>query len=111
MKAALGSFIILPLLGIALIAARLGFRPLYMTVASVLGEVTGLFLYSSYNHWKVSAVLSGLASGALTYRGTAGPRNIAAGFLIFAALGMAIAGCVLIGNGIYRLAKSVLARH
>ena len=108
MKSTLGSFIVLPLLGIALIASRFGFRPLYMIVASVLGEVAGLFLYSAYNNWKVTGVLSGLASGSLTYRGTEGPRNLVAGLLMFAALGVAIAGCVLIGHGIYRLAKTAL---
>lgn len=95
-----------PLLGIALIVGRFGFRPLYMIVVSVLGEVAGLFLYSAYNKWKVTSVLSGLASGALTYRGGAGPRNIVAGLLMFAALGVAITGCVLIGHGIYRSAKT-----
>ena len=110
MKSALGSFIVLPFLGVILIASRFGFRPIYMIVASVLGEAAGLFLYSDYNRWQVSSVLTGLASGALTYRGTAGPRNIVAGFLLFAALGAVITGCVLIGHGIYRLARSARYR-
>jgi len=47
-KAALISFVLLPLLLIALITRTLGFRTLYALAASVLGEVLGLFLYASY---------------------------------------------------------------
>ena len=106
MKSALGSFIVMPLLGIALIVSRVGFRALYMFVASVLGEVVGLFLYSAYNKWRVTAVLSGLASGSVTYRGTEGPRSILAALLMFCALGATIALCVLIAHWTYERAKS-----
>lgn len=106
MRSTLGSLIVVPLLGIALVASRFGFRPLYILLASVLGELVGLFLYSAYNHWKVTAVLSGLASGSVTYRGTEGPRSILAGLLIFSALGVTIALCVLIGHWIYQRART-----
>ena len=101
MKSALGSFIVLPLLGIALVASRFGFRASYVLPASVLGEIAGLFLYAAYNRWKVAAVLSGLASGSITYRGTEGPRSMLAGLLLFTALGLALAACVLVAHRIY----------
>lgn len=106
MRSALGSFIVMPLLGIALIASLFGVRPLRIIVASVLGEVVGLFLYSAYNRWRVTSVLSGLASGSVAYRGTEGPRSILAGLLMFVTLGVAIAVCVLIGHRLYRRVKS-----
>jgi hypothetical protein len=101
-KSALGSFIILPLLGIALVATRFGFRAPYVLAASVVGEIAGLFLYAAYNRWKVGAVLSGLASGSIAYRGTQGPRGILAGLLMFAALGLALGICVLVLRRIMR---------
>ncbi|HJQ11994.1 MAG TPA: hypothetical protein VJ840_13275 [Gemmatimonadaceae bacterium] len=63
MKSAFGSFIVAPLLGIALVVRLVGFRTLYIVRVSVLGEIAGLFLYSAYNNWKVGSVLSGLAPG------------------------------------------------
>lgn len=110
MKSALGSFIVIPLLGIALVASRSGFRPRYVIAASALGEVVGLYLYSAYHRWKVTSVLSGLASGSITYRGTEGPRKLFAGLLMFIMLGVMLAFCVLIGHWIYRGAKSALRR-
>jgi len=106
LKSAVGSFIVLPLLAIALIVMRFGFRPVYMVVASILGEVIGILVYSAYNHWRVSAVLTGLASGSLTYRGTLGPRNIFVSLLVFSALGATIALCVVFGHWIYQRGKS-----
>ncbi|MFN2638333.1 MAG: hypothetical protein ABR585_15080, partial [Gemmatimonadaceae bacterium] len=91
---------------IALIASRFGFRPFYILVASVLGEGVGLFLYAAYNHWKVTAVLSGLASGSLAYRGTQGPRSLLAGVVMFSGIGVTIAAFVLIGHWIFQRAKS-----
>lgn len=108
MKSTLGLLIVIPLLCIALVASVFGFRPRYIVAASVLGEVVGLFLYSSYNRWTVTSVLSGLASGGVGYRGTEGPRNIVAGLLMFMALGAAIALFVLIGDEILRRAKSAM---
>jgi hypothetical protein len=80
-----------------------------MSVVAVLAEFAGVFLYCAYNRWRVTSVLSGLASGAITYRGTAGPRGIAAGLLMLAATALSITGCVLIGHGIYRLVRSSAA--
>ena len=40
------------------------------------------FLYAAYNRWKVGAVLSGLASGSITYRGTQGPRGMLLALLL-----------------------------
>jgi len=105
LKSALGSYIVIPLLCIALMASRVGFRVVYLIVASVLGEVIGLFLYSAYKGWKVTAVLTGLASGSLTYRGTQGPRSIVAGLFIFVGLGVTLACVVLIGHWLSRRAK------
>lgn len=101
MKSALGSFIVLPLLGSALVASRFGFRASYVVTASIIGEIAGLFLYAAYNRWKVGSVLSGLASGSITYRGTQGPRGMFEGFFMFAALGAALAICVLVAHRIY----------
>ena len=106
MRSTFGSLIVIPLLGIALVASRFGFRPRYIVAASALGEILGLFLYCSYNRWRVGSVLSGLASGAVGYRGTEGPRSVPVGLLMFIAWGVMIAFCVLIGHGIYRRAKS-----
>ena len=108
MKSTLGSLIVLPLLAIVLIVIRFGFRPLHVIVASLFGEVVGLFVYSAYNHWRVSAVLSGLASGSVAYRGTQGPRNTFAGLLIFCELGVAIALCVVFSHWMYQRSKSAL---
>ena len=108
MKSTLGSLIVLPLLAIALFASLFGYRPRYMIAASVLGELAGLYLYCAYNRWTVTSVLNGLASGSVTYRGTEGPRNIFGGLLIFIALGVMIACCVLIGYELFRRAKSAM---
>ena len=110
MRSTLGSLIVLPLICIALVASRLGFRPRYVVAASAIGEILGLFLYAAYNRWKVTSVLSGLASGAVTYRGTEGPRNILVGLLMFIALGVMIALCVLLGHAIFQRVKSGLGR-
>lgn len=108
LKSALGSFIVLPLLAITLVVIRFGFRPLYMMAASIVGEIIGIFVYSAYHQWRVSAVLSGLASGSVTYRGTLGPRNIFVSVLFFSAFGVAIALCVAFTHWIYQRGKSAL---
>ena len=106
MKSTFGSLIVLPLLAIVLIATWCRFRMLCVLVASVLGEIAGLYLYAAYNGWKVASVLSGLASGSVGYRGVEGPRSIVTGLLLFAALGTALGTCVLIGHRIYMHVKS-----
>ena len=106
MKAALISFVLLPLLLIALITRTLGFRTLYALAASVLGEVLGLFLYASYKQVKVVSILSGKASGSIMYVGTAAPRNLVKGLLEFAAFGMLIGLLVLAGHRVYTRARS-----
>ena len=106
MRSTFAALIVIPLLTIALVASRFGFRPRYIIAASALAEIVGLMLYSAYNRWKVSAVLSGLASGSVGYRGTEGPRNIMVGLLMFIALGVMIALCVLTGRAIILRVKS-----
>jgi hypothetical protein len=51
-KAALISFVGLPLLLIAVVTSRFGFRTLHTLAASAVGEVLGLFLYATYNQWR-----------------------------------------------------------
>jgi hypothetical protein len=106
MKAALISFVLLPLLLIALITITLGFRTLYVLVASVVGAVVGLFLYATYKQVKVVAILSGKASGSIMYVGTAAPRSLVAGLLEFAAFGMLIGLFVLAGHRLYTRART-----
>ncbi len=106
MKAALISFVGLPLVLIALVASRFGFRTLYTLAASVVGEVLGLFLYATYNQWKVGAVLSGKASGAVAYVGAAAPRGRIEAFLMLVALGVAIGLLVLAGHWVYARVRS-----
>jgi hypothetical protein len=98
MKAALISFVGLPLVLIALITSRSGFRTLHILAASVLAEVLGLFLYAAYNKWTVAAILSGKASGAVTYVGAAAPRGRVEALLMFVVLGVAIGLIVVFGH-------------
>jgi hypothetical protein len=105
-KAALISFVLLPLLLIALITIPLGFRTVYALAASIVGEVLGLFLYATYKQVKVVSILSGKASGSIMYVGTAAPRNIVTGLLEFAGFGMIIGLVVLAGHAIYTRARS-----
>ena len=106
MKAALISFVLLPLLLIAVITITLGFRTFYTLAASVIGEVLGLFLYANYKQVRVVSILSGKASGSIMYVGTAAPRNLVEGFLEFAAFGMLIGFLVLAGHSVYARARS-----
>ena len=76
MKAAVISFVLLPLVLMAWTTRRFGFRILHTLVASVVGEVLGLFLYAFYKQEKVALILSGKASGAVTYVGTEAPRGM-----------------------------------
>ena len=80
MKAAVISFVLLPLLLMAWTRSRFGFRILHTLVASVVGEVLGLLLYASYKQEKVALILSGKASGAVAYVGTDAPRGMAEAF-------------------------------
>jgi hypothetical protein len=105
-KAAVISFVALPLLLIALVTSRFGFRTLHTLAASVVGEVLGLFLYATYNQWNVAAVLSGKASGAVTYVGTAAPRGWIEAFLMLVGLGVAIGLLVLAGHWVYTRVRS-----
>jgi hypothetical protein len=106
MKAALISFVLLPLLLIALLGISAGFRILSTLAASVVGEVLGLFLYASYKQVKVVSILSGKASGSIMYVGTAAPRNLVAGLLEFAAFGILIGLFVLAVQKVYSRVRS-----
>ncbi len=106
MKAALISFVLLPLLLLALTSIAVGFQTLYALAASVVGELLGLFLYATYKQVKVVSILSGKASGSVMYVGTAAPRNIVKGLLELAAFGMLIGLFVLVGHRAYTRARS-----
>jgi hypothetical protein len=105
-KAALISFVGLPLVLIALVTSRFGFRTLHTLAASVAGEVLGLFLYATYNQWKVAAILSGKASGAIGYVGTEAPRGRIEAFVLLVVLGVAIGLLVLAGHWVYARVRS-----
>jgi hypothetical protein len=105
-KAALISFVGLPLVLIALTTMRLGFRTLAVLVASVLGEIPGLFLYAFYKQARVAAILSGKASGAITYVGAAAPRSLVEALLELAGFGIAIGLLVLTAHKAYTRARS-----
>jgi hypothetical protein len=105
-KAALIFFVGLPLVLIALVASRFGFRALYTLAVSVIGEVLGLFLYATYNQWKVAAILSGKTSGGVAYLGTAAPRGRIEAFLMLVVLGVAIGLLVLAGHWVYVRVRS-----
>jgi hypothetical protein len=105
-KAALISFVGLPLALIALSVSRFGFRTPSTLAASVVGEVLGLVLYSTYKQEKVAAILSGKASGAVGYVGTAGPRGPVEAFFTLFVLGAAIGLFVLFGHWVYTRARS-----
>ena len=106
MKAALISFVLLPLLPIALITIAVGFRTLGTLAASIVGEVLGLFLYATYKQVTVVSILSGQASGSIMYVGTAGPRNLVKGLLEFAVFGMLIGLVVLAGHRVFIRVRS-----
>ena len=105
-KAALISFIGLPLVLIALTTSRFGFRAFHTLAASVIGEVLGLFLYAWYTRWRVAAILSGKASGAITYVGTDAPRGLVEASIKLVAFGLAIGLLVLAGHRIYTRLRS-----
>ncbi|MDQ6770574.1 MAG: hypothetical protein M3Z54_11375 [Gemmatimonadota bacterium] len=106
MKAALISFVGLPLVLIALITIQFGFRTLYTLAASAIGEVLGLFLYAWYTKWKVAAILSGKASGAVTYVGTDAPRGLVEASLKLIGFGIGIGLLVLLGHWAYARMRS-----
>jgi hypothetical protein len=106
MMAAFVALIGLPLLLIAAVALVVGIRPFQTIAASMVGAVAGLYLYAAYNNWKVAAILSGKASGAVIYAGTDAPRNQLAGLLVFLALGAAIGLLVVSGHWLYKRARS-----
>jgi hypothetical protein len=98
MKAALISFVLIPLVLMAWTTSRFGYRILHTLVASVVGEVLGLFLYASYKQEKVALILSGKASGAVTYVGTDAPRGMIEALLKLFGVGIAIGLVVLVGH-------------
>jgi hypothetical protein len=106
LKAALISFVGLPLALIALVAVRFRFRTLYTLVASATGEVLGLFLYAWYTKWKLTSILSGKASGAVTYVGTDAPRGLVEASLLLIGLGIAIGLLVMAAYRIYTRMRS-----
>ena len=106
MKATLISFVVLPLVLIAWTTRRFGFRTLHILVASVVGEVLGLLLYASYKQERVALILSGKASGAVTYVGTEAPRGMVEAILKLSAFGIAIGLVVLAGHWVYARARS-----
>ena len=106
MKATLISFVGLPLVLIAWTTRRFDFRTLHTLVASVVGEVLGLLLYASYKQERVAGILSGKASGAVTYVGTEAPRGMVEAILKLSAFGIAIGLVVLAGHWVYARARS-----
>ena len=106
MKAALISFVGLPLVLIALVASRFRFRAFHTLAASVVGEVLGLFLYATYKQMKVAAVLSGKASGAVGYVGTDAPRGRIEAVVVLVLLGVGIGLLVLAGQWVYARVRS-----
>ena len=108
MKASLISFIGLPLLLIALSAIRFGVRIPHTLAASAIGEILGVFLYSWYKQSRVTAVLSGTASGAITYAGTAAPKGVVEAILQFIEFGIALGLFVLAGHWVYTRARSAM---
>jgi hypothetical protein len=105
-KAALISFVGLPLVLVALTTSLFGFRALQTLAVSVVGVVLGLFLYASYTKWKVAAILSGKASGAIAYVGTAAPRGLVEASLTLFAFGIMIGLLVLAGHWVYARVRS-----
>jgi hypothetical protein len=106
MKAALISFVLIPLVLMAWTTRRFGYRILHTLVASVVGEVLGLFLYASYKQEKVRLILSGKASGAITYVGTDAPRGMVEALLRLAGFGIAIGLVVLAAHWLYVRVRS-----
>jgi hypothetical protein len=106
MKAAVISFVLIPLVLMAWTTRRFGYRILHTLVASVVGEVLGLFLYASYKEEKVRLILSGKASGAVTYVGTEAPRGMVEALLKLAGFGIAIGLVVLAAQWVYARARS-----
>ena len=85
---------------------RFGYRILHTLVASVVGEVLGLFLYASYKQEKVALILSGKASGAVTYVGTDAPRGMVEALLKLFGVGIAIGLVVLVGHWLQTRVRS-----
>jgi hypothetical protein len=106
MKAALISFVVIPLVLMAWTTGRFGYRILHTLVASVVGEVLGLFLYASYKQEKVALILSGKASGAVTYVGTDAPRGMVEALLKLFGVGIAIGLVVLVGHWLQTRVRS-----
>ena len=106
MKAALISFVVIPLVLMAWTTGRFGYRILHTLVASVVGEVLGLFLYASYKEERVRLILSGKASGAVTYVGTEAPRSMVEALLKLAGFGIAIGLVMLAAHWVYARARS-----
>jgi hypothetical protein len=101
MKAALGSFVILPLVLAALVTSRSALRTFPTLAAAVAGEVLGLFLYAGYKHERVAAILSGKASSSVGYVGPDAPRNQIEAFLSLCVVGIALGLLVLAVRWIY----------
>jgi hypothetical protein len=106
MKAAVISFVLIPLVLMAWTTRHFGYRILHTLVASVIGEVLGLFLYASYKEDKVGSILSGKASGAVTYVGTDAPRGVVEALLKLAGFGIVIGLVVLAVHWVYARARS-----
>ena len=101
MKSTLFFLGILPVLAAIVAGMRFRFRVLPTATASVAGELLGLFCYAGYNRWRVASVLSGKASGAVAYVGTASPRDRWLALLAFCAWGALIGFTVLLLHRVY----------
>jgi hypothetical protein len=73
--------------------------------------VLGLLLYASYKQEKVRLILSGKASGAITYVGTEAPRGMAEALLKLAGFGVVIGLVVLSAHWIFARARSAYERR
>ncbi|HEY8832101.1 MAG TPA: hypothetical protein VIM21_06305, partial [Gemmatimonadaceae bacterium] len=63
-------------------------------------------LYASDKQEKVALILSGKASGAVTYVGTEAPRGMVEALLKLSGFGIAIGLVVLAGHWVYARARS-----
>ena len=106
MKAALISFVLLPLLVTGVVASAVGSRIFHLLAASVIGEVLGLFMYAAYKQVRVVSILSGQASGSVMYVGPAGPRSLVKGLLELAAFGIALGFAVWTANRVFIRVRS-----
>jgi hypothetical protein len=95
-----------PLLFIGFATRRFGFAAAPTLLASVAGEIVALVLFPTYTKWKVAAVISGRAPGAVLYFPAASLSSRIVGWLTVCAFGAAIGLIVLLLRRLYSRAQS-----